>query len=171
LLVLTSLALGLLVLAAVPLHAAVRADPDVLAHDDYLDPACRTPAPIAPEPVCPRVVAGESPATIVYALVVVPLVVRRGGRLAMKVLAAASAGFAVLQLVAPFVFTFPPIEAASGTPPPFEAHQGCGLVNCGLDHTLFHLVQVPFFVALGLMSLRRAWSRPRSAPDEGSRDD
>ena len=38
-LVMTSLALGTLVLVAVPLHTAFRAEDDVLASDDYLRPA------------------------------------------------------------------------------------------------------------------------------------
>jgi hypothetical protein len=54
-----SLALGILVLPAVPLHAALRADPSVLGDDDYLKPACRVPFQAFPEPICPRMVAGD----------------------------------------------------------------------------------------------------------------
>jgi len=148
-----SLALGVLVLAAVPLHAALWADPRVLGDDDYLKPACRVPFQAFPEPICPRVVAGESPATALYALIAVPLLARRPGQRRLLAIAATSAAFAAVQIVAPFAFTF---ESAftQERPSPFEADAGCGLVNCGLDHTLFHLAQVPFFVAIALLSYR-----------------
>jgi hypothetical protein len=149
-----SVALGVLVLAAVPLHAGLRADPSVLSDEDYLNPACRTPVQVFPEPICPRVVAGESPMTIVFALGVVPLALRRGGRRAMKALAVTSVALAALQLVAPFTFTFESTAPGAGTPSPLEADEGCGLVNCGLDHTLFHMLQVPFLVAIALTSRR-----------------
>jgi hypothetical protein len=148
-----SLALGVLVLAAVPLHAALRADPSVLGDDDYVKPACRVPFQAFPEPICPRVVAGESPATALYALIAVPLLSRRPGRRKLVAISVASAAFAALHIFAPFAFTF---ESAftQERPSPFEADAGCGLVNCGLDHTLFHLAQVPFFVAMALLSYR-----------------
>ena len=148
-----SLALGVLVLAAVPLHAALRADPSVLGDDDYLKPACRVPFQAFPEPICPRVVAGESPATALYALIAVPLLSRRPGRRNLVAISVASAAFAALHIFAPFAFTF---ESAftQERPSPFEADAGCGLVNCGLDHTLFHLAQVPFFAAMALLSYR-----------------
>jgi hypothetical protein len=146
--------LGVLVLAAVPVHSAVRADAGVLRADDYLDPACRTPLAVFPEPVCPKVVAGESPATIAFALLVVPLGLRRATTGWLMAIALASAGFAALHLVAPFGLTF---ESTSGrVPSPWQADEGCGLVNCGLDHTLFHLAQVPFFVAIALGARRLA---------------
>jgi hypothetical protein len=152
-LILVSLVLGLLVLAVVPLHAALRADADVLSDDDYLHPACRVPFPVLPEPVCPRVVAGESPLTVLYALVAVPLLTRgaRPGRL--LVVSIASAGLVVLQLAAPFAFTFPPVGDGH-RPSAFEVESGCGLVNCGLDHTIFHLVQAPFLAAIAIESYR-----------------
>ena len=152
-----SIALGVVVLAAVPLHAALRADPRVLEHKDYVGPACETPLKVLPEPVCPNVVAGESPAIVAFALVAVPLAIRRGGRGALLFVAFASAGLAALQLAAPFAFTFPP--AGGGGPSAFEPEPGCGLVNCGLDHTLFHFGQLPFLLALtvgGCRSYRRA---------------
>jgi hypothetical protein len=152
-LILVSLALGVLVLAAVPLHGALRADPRVLSDDDYLEPACRVPFPVFPEPVCPRVVAGESPLTVVYALIAVPLLARRGGRRGLLLIAITSAGLAALQLAAPFAFTYPPAGGGS-RPSAFEPEPGCGLVNCGLDHTLFHLAQLPFLVALAVLACR-----------------
>ena len=153
-LLMLSLALGVLVLAAVPLHAALRADPRVLSDEDYLEPACRTPVHVFPEPICPWVVAGESPMTIVFALGVVPLALRRGGRRAMTALAVISAALAVLQLVAPFAFTFESTAPGAGTPSPLKADEGCGLVNCGLDHTVFHMLQVPFLVAIAVTAGR-----------------
>ena len=165
-----STALGLLVLAAVPLHAALRADERVLSDRAYLEPACRTPVEVFPEPICPRVVAGESPAMIAYALVVVPLVLRRGGPGAFRALALASAALAALQVIAPFMLTFDSVTPGAGTPSPLEADDGCGLVNCGLDHTLFHLAQVPFLLAMALTSWHLSAappSRPRATLRSG----
>ena len=152
-LILVSLALGALVLAAVPLHAALRADVRVLSDEDYLEPACRFPFPVLPEPVCPRVVAGESPLTLVYALIAVPLLAGRGGRGELLLISITSASLAVLQLAAPFAFTFPPVDGKHA-PSAFEPEAGCGLVNCGLDHTIFHLLQVPLFVVIAVESYR-----------------
>jgi hypothetical protein len=142
--------LGTIVLAAVPAHTALRADPDVLAHEDYVRPACRVPFQVFPEPICPRVVAGESPATAMFALVAVPLLTwgLRPGRL--LVLAILGGAWAAVQFAGPFLFTF---RSTTGErPSPFEPDAGCGLVNCGLDHTLFHLGQLPFLVAIVLIS-------------------
>ena len=151
-----SLALGMAVLAAVPLHAALRADAQVLKHPDYVEPACETPLRVFPEPFCPKVVAGESPAVLAYALLVVPVAIRRGGRRTMLALTIASLALAAVQLTAPFAYSFAPTDG--GDPSPFDAEPGCGLVNCGLDHTLFHLVQVPFLLAMAAISWRL---RPR----------
>ena len=151
-LIVVSVALGVLVLAAVPLHAALRADERTLSHDEYLEPACRVPFALFPEPVCPRVVAGESPLTVVYALIVVPFLAIRGGRRGLLLISITSAGLAALQLAAPFAFTFPPV--GGGRPSAFELEPGCGLVNCGLDHTLFHFAQLPFLVAIAVASRR-----------------
>jgi hypothetical protein len=149
-----SLALGVVVLAAVPLHAVLRADPRVLEHEDYIGPACETPLKVLPEPVCPKLVAGESPAIVAFALVAVPLAIRRGGRGALLFVTFASVGLAALQFAAPFAFAFDPVEDASGDASPFDVELGCGLVNCGLDHTLFHVAQVPFLVAMAVTSYR-----------------
>lgn len=151
-LVLISLALGIVVLLVVPLHAAFRADDAVLAADDYLRPACRTPIHVFPEPICPEVVAGESPATVLFAFVVVPLVSRRPGRGSLLAIAVTSAALATVQVVAPFAFSFPAVDGER--PSPFEADAGCGLVNCGLDHTIFHLIQLPFLLAMAVIAYR-----------------
>lgn len=151
--VVVSLALGTLVLLVVPLHAVLRADSSVLADDDYLRPACRVPVQTLPEPICPRVVAGESPATVLYALIAVPLLLRRPGRSRLLAVALASAGFAALQVVAPFAFTFRS-AFSNERPSAFQPDVGCGLVSCGLDHTLFHFAQVPFYFAMAVLSYR-----------------
>ena len=149
---LISLALGVVVLLAVPLHAAFRADEGVLAAEDYLRPACRTPVDVFPEPICPEVVAGESPATVLFALLVVPLVALRPGPGPLLAIAVASAALAAVQVVAPLAFGFPAVDGER--PSPFEADAGCGLVNCGLDHTIFHLLQLPFLLAMTLLAYR-----------------
>jgi hypothetical protein len=142
--------LGVLVLAAVPLHSALRADAHIFTDDDYLRPACRVPFQVFPEPVCPRVVAGESPATVILALVVVPLAAWRPRPGRLLALAMLSGAWAVVQLASPFLFTF---RSTSGERrSPFTQDPGCGLVNCGLDHTLFHLGQLPFLIAIALIS-------------------
>lgn len=158
-----SLALGLFMLAVVPLHGALRADATVLSDDDYVRPACRVPFPVLPEPVCPRVFAGESPLTVVYALLAVPLLARRARPRRLLAVSIASAALAAIQLVGPFAFTFPPADGGQD-PSAFEVEATCGLVNCGLDHTIFHLVQVPFLVAIATESYRLYRARSRSAP-------
>jgi hypothetical protein len=155
-------ALGILVLAAVPVHAALRADPDVLAHEDYLEPACRVPFQIVPEPVCPRAVAGESPATVLFALVLVPLLAWGLRPQRLLALAILSGGWALVQVAGPFLFTFRPVSGEA--PSPIEPESGCGLVNCGLDHTVFHLIQLPFLIAIAVLSYRLYRARLAEAP-------
>ena len=149
-LIAVALTLGILVLAAVPLHAALRADRRVLSHNDYLRPACRVPFQAFPEPVCPRVVAGESPATVLLALVAVPLLARRRRPRRLLAIAVLSSSWAAVQLAGPFLFTFRTTTGERISP--FEPDAGCGLVNCGLDHTLFHLGQLPFLIAIAVIS-------------------
>jgi hypothetical protein len=139
-LLMLTLALGVLVLAAVPLHAVLRADTSVLADEDYLKPACQTPVHVF-------------------------LALRRGGRRAMRALAVTSAALAVLQLLAPFAFTFESTAPGGGTPSPLKADEGCGLVNCGLDHTLFHILQVPFLVAIAVTAGRTSPGHPTARED------
>lgn len=143
-------ALGILVLAAVPVHSVLRADPDVLADEEYLEPACGVPFQAFPEPICPRVVAGESPATVVFALVVVPVLASGLHPPRLLALTILSGAWGAVQLAGPFLFTFR--STAGERPSPFESDAGCGLVNCGLDHTVFHMVQLPFLVAITLIS-------------------
>src|SRR5687768_11782961 len=75
---LTSLALGIFVLFAVPIHSASMAEYGVLTDERYDFAACNWPFPLAPEPVCPLVFAGESPFMVLYAVVTVPLLLVRG---------------------------------------------------------------------------------------------
>src|SRR5918992_654601 len=85
-------------------------------------------------------------------LVVVPLLARRSGRAAILAIAVASAALATVQVVAPRAFSFGPVDGER--PSPFEADAGCGLVNCGLDHTIFHFVQLPFLLAMAALAYR-----------------
>lgn len=156
-----ALALGFVVLLAVPIHSAFLADPRALSSERYVFAACRLGLPLPlPGSVCPRVVAGESPFLLLYALVVVPLLLIRGGARTMLTIAILSLIFALLQ----GMFAYYPIFPSSLVPPnlnpdllpsPFERDPAtCGLVLCGVDHTLFHLAQVPFLLALAFFGYR-----------------
>lgn len=154
-----SLALGIFALLVVPVHSTFIADPRALTHVNYVWAACSLGNPLPlPEPVCPRFFAGESPFTVLYALVIVPLLLIRGRARTMLTIAILSLTFALLQ----GVFADYPILPASPFPPdlnphllpsPFErAPATCGLVMCGLDHTLFHFAQMPLLLALAFFS-------------------
>jgi hypothetical protein len=67
-------------------------------------------------------------------------------------IAVASGVLAAVQVVAPFAYSFPAVGGER--PSPFQADAGCGLVNCGLDHTIFHLLQLPFLLAMALVAYR-----------------
>jgi hypothetical protein len=155
-----SLVLGAFVLLAVPIHSATIADPGALADERYVFAACRWPFPLAPESVCPRVFAGESPFMVLYALVIVPLLLVRGRTRSMLAIAILSLAFALVQILAPFYTALPsaPFPRALNPdllPTPFERDpSSCGLVLCGVDHSLFHFAQVPFFLALAFFSYR-----------------
>lgn len=148
-----------------PVHALFLADTGVLTDERYVLAACGYSLPM-PDAVCPEVFAGESPFMVLYALVVVPVGLIRGGRRTMIGLAAVSLIFALVQLVAAFYSLLPSSLAPPGLnpdllPTEFERDPAtCGLVLCGLDHTLFHLVQVPLLIALSLFAYRgaRHWS-------------
>ena len=156
-----SLALGIFALLVVPIHSAFIADPGALTHENYVWAACRLGNPLPlPEPICPRFFAGESPFTVLYALVIVPLLLIRGGARTMLTIAILSLTFALLQTL----FADYPILPASPFPPDLNPHQlpspferapaTCGLVMCGLDHTLFHFAQMPFLLALAFFAYR-----------------
>jgi len=173
-----SLVLGAFVLLAVPLHSASVADPGALADERYVFAACNWPFPLAPEPVCPRVFAGESPGMVLYTLVIVPLLLVRGGTRTMLTIAILSLTFALVQIASPFYTALPsaffPPELNPGLlPSAFERDPAtCGLVLCGLDHSLFHFAQVPFLLALAFFSyrayreMRRTHDRSISHPGE-----
>jgi hypothetical protein len=156
-----SLVLGIFALLVVPIHSAFVADPRALTDEHYVWAACRLGNPLPlPEPICPRAFAGESPFTILYTLVIVPLLLIRGRARTMLTIAILSLTFALLQGM--FVFytilpssLFPPDLNPNLLPSPFERDPAtCGLVMCGLDHSLFHLSQVPFLLALAFFSYR-----------------
>lgn len=157
----TSLALGIFVLLVVPIHSTFIADPRVLTHENYVWAACSLGNPLPlPAPICPRVFAGESPDMVLYALVIVPLLLIRGRARTMLTIAILSLIFTLVQVVAIFYQLLP----ASPFPPDLNPHllpsalerapATCGLVMCGLDHTLFHLAQLPFLLALALFAYR-----------------
>jgi hypothetical protein len=175
---LTSLALGIFVLLAVPIHSAFVADPRVLVDERYVFAACNWPFPLAPEPVCPRLFAGESPGMVLYAVVIMPLLLVRGGARTMLTIAILSLSFTLVQLGAAFYTALPstffPPELNPGLlPSAFERDPAtCGLVLCGLDHSLFHFAQVPLLLALAFFSyrayreMRRTHDRSVSHPGE-----
>jgi hypothetical protein len=173
-----SLVLGAFVLLAVPIHSAVVADPRALGDEQYVFAACNWPFPLAPEPVCPLVFAGESPFMVLYALVIVPLLLVRGRTRTMLTTAILSLTFALVQIASPLYTALPsaffPPELNPGLlPSAFERDPAtCGLVLCGLDHSLFHFAQVPFLLALAFFSyrayreMRRTHDRSVSHPGE-----
>jgi hypothetical protein len=155
-----SLALGVFVLLAVPIHSAFIAETGVLSDQRYVFAACRYPFPLAPDAVCPEVFAGESPFMVLYALVVVPLLLIRGGPKTTLAIALLSLAFALIQVGAAF-YTALPSEFFPRTlnpellPSAFERDPAtCGLVLCGLDHSLFHFAQVPLLLALSVLGYR-----------------
>jgi hypothetical protein len=103
----TSLALGIFVLLAVPIHSAFVADPGALSEERYVFAACRYPFPLAPESVCPQVFAGDSPFMVLYALVIVPLLLIRGRTRTMLTIAILSLVFALVQIASPFYAALP----------------------------------------------------------------
>jgi hypothetical protein len=159
---LTSLDLGIFVLIAVPIHSASVADLRALTNEQYVIAACRWPFPLAPELFRLRIFAGESPFMVLYALVIVPLLLIRGGAKTMLTTAVLSLVFALVQMASPFHTVmpssfFPPELNPDLLPSAFEQEPAtCGLVLCGLDHSLFHFAQVPFLLALAFFSYRAA---------------
>ena len=88
----------------------------------------------------------------------------------MLTIAIVSAIFALVQLLAMFYTALPsslvpPELNPDLLPSEFERDPAtCGLVLCGLDHTLFHLVQVPLLIALALLAYRASRADIRHAP-------
>ena len=153
---LISLALGAFVVLIVPLYSAFVADPRVLTDEQYLLPACGwpLPSPVIPEPLCPYLFAGESPLTALYALIVVPLLLLGGGPRTLLAVAVLSLALALVQIFGAFFTTFPSAFDPGFYPSPFQREAGCGLVLCGLDHTLFHLIQMLLLLAMALFAYR-----------------
>ena len=140
----------------VPLYSAFVADPRVLTDEQYVIPACGWPLPypLIPEPVCPYLFAGESPLTALYCLVVVPLLLLGGGPRTLLAVVVLSLALALVQIFGAFFATFPSALDPDFYPSPFRREAGCGLVLCGLDHTLFHLIQMLLLVALAFFAYR-----------------
>ncbi len=151
-----SLALGAFVVLIVPLHSAFVADPRVLTDEQYVLPACGWPltSPVIPEPLCPYLFAGESPLTALYALIVVPLLLLGGGPRTFLAVVVLSLALALVQIFGAFLATFPSAFDPDFYPSPFRREAGCGLVLCGLDHTLFHFIQMLLLVALAFFAYR-----------------
>jgi hypothetical protein len=155
-----SLVLGAFVLFVVPIHSAFVADPRILTDERYVLAACNWPFPLAPGSVCPQVLAGESPFMVLYALVVVPLLLIRGGAKTMLTIGVLSLVFALVQIAAAFYTAlpsafFPPELNPDLLPSAFERDPAtCGLVLCGLDHSLFHFAQAPFLLILAFFGYR-----------------
>jgi hypothetical protein len=154
------------VVLIVPLYNTLVADPKVLADEQYVIPACGwpLPSPVIPGPVCPYFFAGEFPLTALFALVVVPLLILGGGPRTMLTVAVLSLVFALIQVFGAFFATFPSAFNPALYPSPFQREAGCGLVLCGLDHTLFHFIQMLLLLAVAFFAYRahrvRAASRP-----------
>ena len=149
-----SLALGAGALLIVPAYNASLADPAVLAQPGYVGPACQYPIQVFPPPICPYVVAGESPATVLLALLLIPVLLAVSSRSAHYGAGILAALWSVVQVLAPFVAAFPSVSGSRSVPSPFRRDAGCGLVLCGLDHTIFHLVQFVFLAAIALLVFR-----------------
>jgi hypothetical protein len=166
---LTSLALGIFVLIAVPLHSAFVADPRALVDERYVFAACNWPFPLGPGSACPRVFAGESPFMVLYTLVIVPFLLIRGGAKTILTIAVLSLVFALVQIASPFYAelpsaVFPPELNPDLLPSAFQSDPAtCGLVLCGLDHSLFHFSQVPFLLALEFFSYQAYRALTRGA--------
>jgi len=156
---LISLALGIATLVIVPAYNTFIADAAVLSLPGYVGPACRYPVQFFPQPICPYLVAGESPATICLALVVIPATLIAPSRKPHYAAALIAALWAVVQVLAPFWAAFPSALGGRSIPSPFLRNPGCGLVLCGLDHTLFHLVQFVVLLAIALVIFRGARTR------------
>ncbi len=151
-----TLALGIFVLLIVPTYNAFVADTRVLTDEQYITPACRWPLPfsVIPEPVCPRIFAGESPLMVLYSLVVVPLLLLRGGARMMLTITVLSLVLALVQVFGAFFATFPSALNPTFYPSPLQREFGCGLVLCGLDHTLFHFSQMLLLLAMAFFAHR-----------------
>jgi hypothetical protein len=153
---LISLALGAFVVSIVPLYSAFVADPRVLTEEQYVIPACGWPLPfpVIPEPVCPYLFAGESPLTALYALIVVPLLLLGGGPRTLLAVVVLSLALALVQIFGAFFATFPSAFDPDFYPSPLQREAGCGLVLCGLDHSLFHLIQMLLLLAMAFCAYR-----------------
>jgi len=127
-------------------------------------PACQYPIQVFPPPICPHLVAGESPATVLLALLLIPVLLAVPSRSARYGAGILAALWSAVQVVAPFVAAFPPVSGHRSIPSPFRRDAGCGLVLCGLDHTIFHLVQFVWLAVIALLIFRGLTVGPSNRP-------
>ncbi len=169
----TALALGAFVLLIVPTYSALVADPSVLADEQYLIPACGYPLPfpVIPEPVCPYLFAGESPLTVLYSLIVVPILLLRNGARTMLVVTVLSLLLALIQVLGVFV-TFPSALDPGFYPSPLRREVGCGLVRLGPHPIPLRPVHSPAYLSVLRLSgvpddrkrIGRRWRTSRAGP-------
>ena len=99
--------------------------------------------------------AGESPILVLTFLFVVPFLVLQSSKIAVLAIVTINILFITLELYATL---FP-------GPPFFERVEGCTLITCGMDHTLFHLSHLPFNVSMIFFSLKiRSMNLLRGGP-------
>ncbi len=69
-------------------------------------------------------------------------------------MAVLSLALALVQIFGAFFATFPSAFDPDFYPSPFQREAGCGLVLCGLDHTLFHFIQMLLLLAMAHFTYR-----------------
>lgn len=95
---------------------------------------------------------GESTLLVLFFLVIIPLLILQGSRWAILATVVINGFFIPVEPIGILFLSFPPIP---GFPTPyFERIEGCTLISCGLDHTLFHLSHLPFYAVMIFFSLR-----------------
>jgi hypothetical protein len=133
---LASVALGVYCLLAVPVYHVIFAD-------------------------TVRLLGGESPGCVLWALIVAPLLIRSGGVKALLTATLISAFVILVQVLAAFLALELPgvglttvFSEAGSTVPLFRRVEGCTLIMCGLDHVLFHFSQIPFLIVMTTFGYR-----------------
>jgi hypothetical protein len=108
-----------------------------------------------------RVYGGESPMCLLLSLVLVPLLIRKGSSGALLAATLISAFAALVQVLAAFLALEVPgfglttvFSEAGRSVPLFQRVEGCTLILCGLDHVLFHFLQIPFLAVTGTFAYR-----------------
>lgn len=108
-----------------------------------------------------KLVGGESPGCVLWALVVAPLLIRNGGVMALLTATLISAFVVLVQVLAAFLALELPgvglttvFSEAGSSVPLFQRVEGCTLIMCGLDHVLFHFSQIPFLAVMTTFGYR-----------------